>query len=219
MSIGTDLSYAAFMPKMGATAVIKNVAFINASYTNNNSGGGFLNMIANDGALVENVYIQLNYLGNSATSAIATTDNVRGLAGVTLRNVLIDTTKATQTSASCMVLGGTSTYDKNEDGVADTYVIYDGAYALVSNQYQYDNYYGKGAINADSKDYGVFYNLAGLLADSAAAAEVASWATEENFFWKYVPEEGYFGWHSLYVAPEKPDDGGKGDGGKGDGGR
>ena len=214
MQIGNDIIYSAFMPKMGSTAVIKNVAFINATYTNNGTVGGFLNMIGNDGALVENVYIQITSFGGGYASATALTDNNRGLSGITLRNVLIDTTAATANSIHCAVLGGTSNPDKDGNGVTDTYVVYDGAYALVNNQTQYDNYYSHGAIHADSKDYGVFYNLAGLLADSAAAAEVASWATEENYFWKYVPEEGYFGWHSLYVAPEKPDDGGKGDGGR-----
>jgi hypothetical protein len=53
-----------------------------------------------------------------------------------------------------------------------------------------------------------------MLADGATLTELLSWGPTENFPWKYVPEEGYFGWHSLYVAPEKPDDGGKGDGGR-----
>ena len=52
-----------------------------------------------------------------------------------------------------------------------------------------------------------------MLADGATLTELISWVPSDNFPWKYVPEEGYFGWWSLYVAPEKPGDG-KDDGGR-----
>ena len=99
------------------------------------------------------------------------------------------------TSTTAIALGGTTTADKDADGVKESYVVYDGAYALVNNQIQKDNATGVGAIHANSKNYGAYLNANELFADAEAQEEIATWDTN---YW--VIKDGAPAWKSI-AAP------------------
>ena len=189
VKVGVDMSYSGFFGQVGNGALIKNVAFTNAEY-HAMSMGGFLACFAKSGSVVENVYIQLTHTITGAGSAISATDNFRSQDGLTLRNVFVDASTITVTSSQYSVLGGSTEADKDKDGVADTYTVYQGAYAIVNNETQKTNAYGKGGIHANSTNHGVYVGAEAMKNDAAAQAEIATWDTT---YWTIV--EGIPTWN------------------------
>ena len=139
MTVGNgEITYSSFIPLLGATGVIKNVAFTNAGLNNSGSGSGFLNLMGIAGSTIENVYVQLTSIEGSSNIAatIAATDNTRSNTGVQATNVFIDTTAIGSMSSNFYAVGGSST--------ANAFISYENVYAAVNNATQQTNAFGKG---------------------------------------------------------------------------
>jgi hypothetical protein len=170
MTVGDgDIGYTGFIPALASTGVIKNVGFTNAKLNNKGTGGGFLTMLCVEGSLIENVYVQLtDVTGSNAVSAIMVTDNTRSAYGAIIRDVFVDATMI-EKETNAHILGG---------GYGDNSTVYckhEGSYALVKTEKQATNAWGKGY--QEGSVTAAYIGAAGLVADTAAQAELATWNT------------------------------------------
>ena len=170
MTVGDgEVTYVGFIPALASTGVIKNVGFTNAKLNNKGTSGGFLTMLCVEGSLIENVYVQLTDItGSNSVSAIMVTDNTRSAYGAIVRDVFVDTT-AIEREKDIYVLGGG--YGTN----STIYCKHEGSYALVKNDAQATNAWGKGY--QEGSVTAAYTSLAGLTADATAQAELATWNT------------------------------------------
>ena len=158
---GEIKTYGAFIPVLHVDGIIRNVAFTNAGINNSGSAGGFL--AAAGQGVIENVYVKLTSASFGYGASIVATDNVRGASGPIVRNVFVDTTALNVASVNFYAVGGNggdhynnSTNASGADELKDTFVIYDGVYAMVNSAAQQERAFGAGGAYAGSANYAAY---------------------------------------------------------------